>query len=88
MTLNILTYPDKFLRTSAKEVKNIDGNIYQLVTDMTETMYNAPGIGLAAIQVGIDKRIIIYDESSKGSARSIKTIINPKIILQEEEFFI
>ena len=59
--LDIVTYPDEFLRHPTKDIQNIDGELQQLIDDMAQTMYVAPGIGLAAIQVGIDKSLLIFD---------------------------
>ena len=63
MILDILKYPNKKLRTVAKEVEAVNGDIKQLVKDMFETMYAAPGIGLAATQVNFHQRIIVIDVS-------------------------
>ena len=59
--LNILTYPDPFLKTKARAVESVGEAEQSLIEDMVETMYGARGIGLAATQVGVDKRIIILD---------------------------
>ena len=63
--LHILTYPDEFLTQLTKPVENVDGTIQEIIEDMAATMYNAPGVGLAAIQVGFDKSIIVYDVSPR-----------------------
>lgn len=84
-TLKILTYPDKFLRQTAEPVKNIDGAIQKIIDDMAATMYQAPGVGLAAIQVGHDKSILIYDVSTDKDRRSLQVLINPRIISSEGE---
>jgi len=82
--LEIITYPDEFLRQPTKPVKNINGNIQSIIDDMAETMYKAPGIGLAAIQVGCDKSIIVYDAFPRDEKkRSLQVLINPKVILKE-----
>ena len=57
----ILTEPNKILRKKSLEVQNVDENIQKLMDDMLETLYAAPGIGLAAIQIGIAKRLIVID---------------------------
>ena len=57
----ILTEPDPFLRQVSHEVEKVDNKIRELMDDMCETMYAAPGIGLAAIQIGIPKRVIVID---------------------------
>lgn len=81
--LTILTYPDKFLSRPVKPVENIDGTIQDMIEDMSSTMYEAPGVGLAAIQVGIDQSIIVYDISPRDEKRSLHVLINPKIISSE-----
>jgi len=62
----ILTEPDPFLRKISHEVEKVDNEIRKLMDDMLETMYAAPGIGLAAIQIGIPKRVIVIDLSKEG----------------------
>ena len=59
----ILTEPNKILRKKSLKVENVDKDIQNLMDDMLETLYAAPGIGLAAIQVGVDKRVIVMDIS-------------------------
>jgi len=81
--LKILTFPDKFLRQPTKPVKNIDGEIQKVIDGMAGIMYEAPGVGLAAIQVGYDKSIIVYDVSLKEEKRSLQVLINPRIISSE-----
>ena len=78
--LNILHYPDSRLRTTAIPVKAVDDSIRQLVKDMFETMYEAPGIGLAATQVDIHKRVIVIDVSENRDTP--RHFINPEIIEQ------
>ncbi|MEN8751813.1 MAG: peptide deformylase [Desulfobacterales bacterium] len=81
--LEILTYPNKFLHQPTQPVENIDEVIQKLVADMVETMYEAPGVGLAAIQVGSDKQVLVYDEKPTESDRGYGVIINPKIVETE-----
>jgi len=76
----VLTYPDTVLRERAEPVTDIDGKIQQLIDDMADTMYHAPGIGLASNQVGEPCRIIIYDTSPKDEPRDLVVLINPEII--------
>ncbi|MBU2623857.1 MAG: peptide deformylase [Proteobacteria bacterium] len=78
--LDILTYPDKFLKKTAKPVVNIDGALQKTIDDMIETMYNAPGIGLASIQIGCDKSVLVYDPSYDQDRNSLTVLLNPKII--------
>jgi len=82
---NILTYPEKSLLQPSDEVEIIDNEIRTLIDDMGETMFNAPGVGLAAPQVGINKRVIVYDihagnPDDDSLTHEFKALINPKII--------
>jgi peptide deformylase len=81
--LKILTYPDKFLSEPTKPVENIDEKILNLIKDMASIMYQAPGIGLAAIQVGINKSLLVYDVSPGDEKRSLQVLINPRIVERE-----
>jgi peptide deformylase len=81
--LKILTYPDKFLSEPTKPVENIDEKIQNLVKDMASIMYQAPGIGLAAIQVGVNKSLLVYDISPRDEKRSLQVLINPRIVESE-----
>jgi peptide deformylase len=83
--LDILTYPDNFLSQPTKPLDNIDGQVQEMIDKMALTMYGAPGIGLAAIQVGWDKSLLIYDVSPRDENRSLNVLINPKIITREGE---
>ncbi len=74
----ILQYPDPRLRTAAKRVDVIDDRIHALVEDMFETMYDAPGIGLAATQIDIHERIVVMDVSESGDEPQV--LINPEIV--------
>lgn len=76
--LEILHYPDNRLRTVAKPVQQVDQTIRQLVDDMFETMYEAPGIGLAATQVNVHKRVIVIDISPDKDQPLC--LINPEIV--------
>lgn len=79
--LNILHYPDERLHTVAAPVVEVDDEIRRLVADMAETMYGAPGIGLAATQVNIHKQVLIVDISEERNG--LKVFINPQIISSE-----
>ncbi|MDA8420712.1 MAG: peptide deformylase [Pseudomonadota bacterium] len=79
--LNILRYPDPKLRRIAEPVTQVDAAVRTLVDDMAETMYHAPGIGLAAIQVDVPWRIIVVDVSEQRN--ELLTLINPRIVEQE-----
>jgi len=78
--LQVLTYPDRFLGQPTKAVENIDGKIQKIIENMAETMYDAPGAGLAAIQVGFDKSIIIYDTLPGETEKSLQVLLNPEIL--------
>ena len=84
-TLKILTYPDDTLRQPTNELDNIDGDVQKMIDQMASTMYDAPGVGLAAIQVGWDKSVLIFDISPSDQDRSLQVLINPRIIDQEGE---
>jgi peptide deformylase len=79
----ILTYPDTVLREQAEPVGNIDGKVQQLIDDMADTMYHAPGIGLASNQVGEPCRIIMFDISAKDEPNDLVVLVNPEIIEAE-----
>lgn len=83
--LKILSHPDKFLRDSTKRVDQIDGKLQTIIDNMAETMYDAPGVGLAAIQVGLDKSMLIYDISPSEEGRQLHVLINPTIVSKEGE---
>ena len=76
----ILTEPNEILRKKSLPVENVDKSTQELMDDMLETMYAAPGIGLAAIQVGIPKRIIVMDISKKKDEKIPMYFVNPEII--------
>jgi peptide deformylase len=82
---DILKIPDKRLRLVSEPVKRIDASIRALAEDMFETMYDAPGIGLAAIQVGVPKRIVVMDLSKKAEAQEPRVFINPEIAWASKE---
>lgn len=81
--LPILEFPDPRLRTVAKPVTEVDNNIRQLVADMFDTMYDAPGIGLAASQVNVHKRVVVIDVSEDKSQPLV--FINPEIEVLDPE---
>src|SRR6266850_7232224 len=81
----ILILPDKRLRLVCEPVKTIDREIKALVEDMFETMYEAPGIGLAAIQVGVPKRIVTMDLAKKEGESEPRVFINPEILWTSDE---
>ena len=81
----IIKLPDKRLRLVSEPVKRIDASLRKLVEEMFETLYAAPGIGLAGIQVGVAKRVIIMDLSKKDDTRKPEVFINPEITWASEE---
>lgn len=81
--LPILRYPDPRLHTRAAPVLKVDDSIRKLVADMAETMYEAPGIGLAATQVNVHQRVVVIDVSEDNSA--LLALINPEIISRSGE---
>jgi peptide deformylase len=82
---DILILPDKRLRQVSDPVRTIDAGIRTLVEDMFETMYDAPGIGLAAIQVGTPRRVVTMDLAKKDDPKDPKVFINPEILWSSEE---
>ena len=82
---DILTYPDKILNRQTSPLENIDGEVQKMIDGMANTMYDAPGVGLAAIQVGWEKSVLIYDISPRDESRELHVLVNPKIITQEGE---
>lgn len=83
--LEILKYPDVALKQTSLPVKNIDGGIAQLVNDLLDTMYAAPGVGLAAPQVGARQRIIVLDIEHDNPGKTVYKLINPVITRAEGE---
>ncbi|MBF0103118.1 MAG: peptide deformylase [Desulfobacterales bacterium] len=81
--LKIVKFPDPFLKRKCKPVDKMDARIPKLIEDMAETMYASSGIGLAAIQVGVDQRIIVFDTTEENKERSFLELINPEIIKME-----
>jgi len=92
----ILTEPNKILREKSLRIENVDKDIQRLMDDMLETLYAAPGIGLAAIQVGVAKRVIVMDISrdrdkdrdrNKEPKKNPMYFVNPEIIWKSEDKF-
>ena len=80
----IVIEPDPILRKKSEPLKNIDDDLRKLLDDMLETMYSAPGIGLAAVQVGILKRLIVIDISKEKEKKNPLFLINPEIITKSK----
>jgi peptide deformylase len=82
---DILILPDKRLRLVSKPVARVDAAIRKLVEDMFETMYDAPGIGLAAIQVGEPRRIVTMDLAKKDEPKQPQVFINPELVWESKD---
>jgi peptide deformylase len=85
MDRKIVKYGADVLQTIAEPVRNITGTEVQLVQDMVETMYKAPGVGIAAPQVGVSQRIMVTDTSVGEKSDSLLVIVNPEIVDSEGE---
>jgi len=83
--MKIYKFPEPVLREKAEPVENIDGEIQSLIDAMGETMYAAPGIGLAANQVGEPIQLLVYDLTPKDKGRNLCVLINPEIVAAEGE---
>ena len=81
----ILIVPDPRLKLVSKPVEGVDDDLRALMDDMLETMYDAPGIGLAAIQVGVPKRVIVMDLTRGEDEREPRYFVNPEILWSSEE---
>jgi peptide deformylase len=83
--LEILEYPERILSKPVLPVTDINGDLQQKIDDMAQTMYQAPGVGLAASQVGINQCFLVYDVSPRDDKRALHVLINPRIVCQEGE---
>jgi len=81
----ILTAPDPRLQAVSTDVETVDEGLRTLIADMIDTMYAAEGIGLAAIQIGVAKRVLVIDIDQKDGAKNPRAFINPKIVWASEE---
>jgi peptide deformylase len=79
----IVLYPDPVLRRPAREVERFDAELERLVEDLAETMYAAPGVGLAAPQVGVDLRVAVVDVGAAGGRRELLVLVNPRLVESE-----
>jgi peptide deformylase len=82
---DIIILPDKRLRVVSDPVQTVDKEVRTLVDDMLETMYKAPGVGLAAIQIGVARRIVTADTSKKDDEKNPQAFINPEIVWSSDE---
>jgi peptide deformylase len=81
----IIILPDKRLRLVSEPVQTNDPELRRLVDDMFETMYEAPGIGLAAIQIGVAKRVIVMDLAKKDDPKEPRVFVNPQVLWRSDE---
>jgi peptide deformylase len=81
--MEILTYPEKILSVATEPLANIDGRVQDMIEQMAHTMYQAPGIGLAANQVGWNKSLMVYDIAPQNEKRALEVLINPRIVTSE-----
>src|SRR5689334_7521205 len=82
---DILILPDKQLRLVSRPIEKVTADVRHLAEDMFETMYDAPGIGLAAIQVGVPQRLITMDLAKKEEPKAPRVFINPEILWSSDE---
>ena len=78
--LDIITLPDPILRKLSTPIERVDDELRRLADDMLETMYAAPGVGLAAVQVGVPRRLFVLDVADEGESPSPLVLINPEIV--------
>lgn len=81
----LILLPDAILREVSRPVETVDDELRRLADDMLETMYDAPGIGLAAIQIGVPKRLLVIDLSKEGEEKQPQVFINPEILTSSDE---
>ena len=82
--LEIVTFPHPALKTKADEVKGPNPDLVRLTRDLAETMYHAPGVGLAANQVGVLQQVAVVDVSGPEEAKNLVVLVNPRIVLAED----
>ena len=81
----LIILPDPVLRQASKPIERVDDELKRLADDMLETMYDAPGIGLAAIQIGVPRRMLVIDVAREGEDKQPQVFINPEILKSSEE---
>lgn len=84
-TMPIITLPDTVLRKISTPLERVDAEVLKLADDMLETMYAAPGVGLAAVQVGVPLRLVVLDVSEEDGVKSPQVFINPEIVARSRE---
>ncbi len=83
MVREVLIYPDPALKQKSKPVAKVDDQVKKLVKDMVDTLYAEEGVGLAAVQVGVSRRVLITDTSSKQEGERLRVFINPELVSAE-----
>ncbi|MDF0695520.1 peptide deformylase [Rhizobium sp. MC63] len=81
----LIILPDPLLRQLSKPIERVDADLQRLADDMLETMYDAPGIGLAAIQIGVPRRMLVIDVSREGEEKQPQVFINPEIVKSSDD---
>ncbi len=81
----LIILPDPVLRQISRPVEQVDGRLRRFAADMLDTMYDAPGIGLAAIQVGEPIRLLVIDLAKEGEPRAPQVFVNPEVVLRSDE---
>ncbi len=81
----LIILPDPVLRQVSQPIERVDADLQRLSDDMLETMYDAPGIGLAAIQIGVARRMLVIDLSKEGEEKQPLVFINPEIVSSSDE---
>jgi peptide deformylase len=81
----LIILPDPLLRQVSKPIERVDSDLQRLADDMLDTMYDAPGIGLAAVQIGVPRRMLVIDVSREGEEKQPLVVINPEIIKSSDE---
>ncbi|MBX5197033.1 peptide deformylase [Rhizobium sp. NZLR10] len=81
----LIILPDPVLRQISKPIERVDAYLQRLADDMLETMYDAPGIGLAAVQIGVPRRMLVIDIAREGEDKQPQVFINPEIVTSSDE---
>ncbi|WP_160007032.1 peptide deformylase [Rhizobium sp. 18055] len=81
----LIILPDPLLRQVSKPIERVDSDLQRLVDDMLDTMYDAPGIGLAAVQIGVPRRMLVIDVAREGEDKQPLVFINPEIVASSDE---
>jgi len=81
----LIILPDPLLRQVSKPIERVDSDLQRLADDMLDTMYDAPGIGLAAIQIGVPRRMLVIDVAREGEEKQPLVFINPEIVASSDE---